>query len=45
MIKGIQITNLKKISDERGAIFHMLKKVTHILLNLEKSIFQLLILE
>ena len=26
MNKGIQITNLKKISDERGAIFHMLKK-------------------
>ncbi len=26
MIKGIQITSLKKIPDERGAIFHMLKK-------------------
>ena len=26
MIKGIQITHLKKIPDERGAIFHMLKK-------------------
>ncbi len=26
MIEGVEIKNLKKIADERGAIFHMLKK-------------------
>ena len=44
MIDGVIIKSLKKICDDRGRIMHMLKKSTFILENLEKYIFQRLIL-
>ena len=44
MIDGVKIIDLKKITDERGMIFHMLKNTDEHFQNLEKFIFHVAIL-